>query len=867
MSDSPTILDLSALDPDAANAELFGGKALGLARLCRAGAPTPRGFAISASKRPPEAWSTGIRRAFTEHCAALLEQGSVAVRSSGLGEDTAERSFAGLFETTLGVNDLTGALAAVASCIASGGSERVLQYAGAEQPLAVGVVVQCMVKARAAGVLFTRDPTGQDPALMIEAIPGTGDALMKGHTHPERWRVYRTGTGAVEMRRTPRPGGEGPVLTEEEARSLAITAWELAGQWRCDLDLEWAIDHNGVAFWLQARPITTETRWHPPVVSRSAPNADDGPITVWANWNLRETLPEPCTPLSWSVLRETLIPLLARDLFGVPESLPVFTHTFSLDLVDGRVYFNLNALLACPGVSAMLPELLRLVDEQAAVTTTRLIAEEVLLPRRLPNGRLWKVAARLRGFWRLSRCMLLRPQTALQAMATAGAQIAARPPVGELDDETLLRELRLLNSPAAGALQDGLALANCALGVWLLADTLFRPWPEARRMLAAGVVGNPTTQISVGIDNLIEAARPFAQHLTSTNGASDLLQMLRMHAEQDDRVKDWLARLDAFLSCSGHRAPQELELSVPRWVEDPSMILELVRAGLATPARENVAARLGRLRAEREAHVATALATAPVWKRPLLRWLAQVVQAYMPLREAPKHHAMQVFLRVRRAAQELGQHLVVRGLLSAPDDVFFFTLDELDTLLKAAPEPPLNDPREIVTRRRQELASFRMRRAPALVRSDGVPVEEPEDAVSPSPVGNGSLHGVGVGGGRGEGVVRVLHSPDPTRLKEGDVLVMEFADPGWTPLFPRAAAIVMEVGGTMCHAAVVARELGIPAVFGVKNATKLLTEGERVTVDGNEGVVHRFASPTPMEIPAEEVLSYKLQAPVPQETS
>jgi pyruvate,water dikinase len=362
-------------------------------------------------------------------------------------------------------------------------------------------------------------------------------------------------------------------------------------------------------------------------------------------------------------------------------------------------------------------------------------------------------------------------------------------------------------------------------------------------MLAAGVVGNPTTQISVGVDNLIAAARPLSPHFASGKGTLDLLQTLRAHAEQDGMVKDWLARFDAFLARSGHRAPQELELSVPRWIEGPSMILELVRAGLEVPAREGVEDRLGRLRAESEAHVAAAVAAAPVWKRPLMRGLARAVRAYMPLREAPKHHAMQMFLRTRGAAQELGRRLAARGLLSTLDDVFFFALDELDTLLRAPHEPPLDDPREIVARRRQELASSRTRQAPALVRSDGVPVEVPEDADSTNPAADGSLHGIGVGGGRGEGPVRVLRSPDPRKFTEGDVLVMAFADPGWTPLFPRAAAIVMEVGGTMCHAAVVARELGIPAVFGVKNATQLLKDGEWVTVEGDEGAVHRCASP------------------------
>lgn len=427
-------------------------------------------------------------------------------------------------------------------------------------------------------------------------------------------------------------------------------------------------------------------------------------------------------------------------------------------------------------------------------------------------------------------------------MAEAGACFVSRPPVSSLDDQALLGELRLLSAPEAGALHDGLAMVNFVLFVWLLADWLFRPWPAARCLLATGVEGNPTTQISVGVDELVEAARPLADAFASTHCAHDLLETLRATASQDVRVKHWLDRFHDFLARYGHRAPQELELSVPRWVDDPSMILELVRARLVAPAHEGVEERLRRLRKEREVRITAAVAAAPFWKRPLLRWLARGVAAYMPLREAPKHHAMQLFLRTRRAAMEIGRRLVERGICCAADEVFFLDLDEIQALLRAPAGAPPDDLRHLVIRRREELASFRVRKAPDFVRSDGVPVEEPEDVAAAGSTEERSLRGVGIGSGCGEGPVKVLHSPDPRQVKDGDVLVMEFADPGWTPLFPRAAAVVMEVGGTLSHAAVVARELGIPAVFGVKDATRLLKDGERVTVDGNEGRVHPWGA-------------------------
>ena len=137
--------------------------------------------------------------------------------------------------------------------------------------------------------------------------------------------------------------------------------------------------------------------------------------------------------------------------------------------------------------------------------------------------------------------------------------------------------------------------------------------------------------------------------------------------------------------------------------------------------------------------------------------------------------------------------------------------------------------------RKQMFSRYKKETPPGFFRSDGVPVIEALDFSTP--LEEGLLRGSAISGGTAEGPICVLTEPDPKLVQQGDVLVMEYADPGWTPLFPRAAGIVMEVGGLMCHAAVVARELGIPAVFGVSDATAILQKGQRVEVNGTKGIV------------------------------
>ncbi|MBI3724028.1 hypothetical protein HY251_08765 [bacterium] len=207
---------LDELDPTAE--AVFGGKSCGLARLLAAGARVPSGFAVAATRDGPETWAEADRVAFLGALAPLLEGGPVAVRSSAVGEDGAVRSFAGLFETVLGVAGVDGALAAATRCIESASSARVRAYAGEGAQVPMGLVVQRMVAARASGVCFTRDPGGRDRAALVEAVSGSGDALVSGRVQPERWRVYRTGLGTQEPRREEGPV---PVLAGTDAARIA----------------------------------------------------------------------------------------------------------------------------------------------------------------------------------------------------------------------------------------------------------------------------------------------------------------------------------------------------------------------------------------------------------------------------------------------------------------------------------------------------------------------------------------------------------------------------------------------------------------------------------------------------------------------
>ncbi len=484
-----------------------------------------------------------------------------------------------------------------------------------------------------------------------------------------------------------------------------------------------------------------------------------------------------------------------------------------IDLVQGRLYWNMNGLLASWMGGFFRHGALRHIDAQAARITERLRRQGVLRRRRVEGAR----RAILRGLGRnllLSTRGLraLRPERALEDLRAGAAAVRRRPPLAGLADEALVEELRLLEAPEMEGLRNAQNALGAAFVVISLADRAFRRHPEARARLFSGLSGNPTTEISLGIDALVAAARPLGPAFVEDPGLAGAAPL-----------PSWTTTASAARASSTSRRRGGARI--------PGPILELVRASLESPAGERATDRLARQAEERRRALRTALGEAAPWRRPILRGLARLVERYMPLREAPKHHAMVAFERIRAAALELGRRLAARGTVSAADDVFFLEWGEAGALARgAAPAPNL---RAMVEARRRRHDFFRTLNAPHFLRSDGVPVLEEESADAP----DGSLRGEGVSAGAATGPVRILRDPDPRAMRDGDVIVMTLADPGWTPLFPRASAVVMEVGGTLCHAAVVARELGIPAVFGVAGATTRLREGRPVRVDGRSGTV------------------------------
>jgi phosphohistidine swiveling domain-containing protein len=355
--------------------------------------------------------------------------------------------------------------------------------------------------------------------------------------------------------------------------------------------------------------------------------------------------------------------------------------------------------------------------------------------------------------------------------------------------------------------------------------------PGEMQTVLRGLPHNPTTEMDLDLWNIARAARQDAgsREALDTRSSAELSAQYRARS-----LPPLLQReMTSFLERYGHRAIAEIDLGVKRWSEDPAHLLGAIanylRLGDEAVAPDVQFARGAR---EAEAMIKTLASRLHGPRRIVLRFLLGRARLLSGLREQPKFQIMRVFALGHALIAPVGAELVTRGLLDTADDVFFLTLPDLRRALAG------EDLRTTVADRREVYRREQGRRhIPRVLLSDGTDAETELPAAT-----DGGIRGTPASPGIARGIARVILSPVGARLEPGEVLVAPSTDPGWTPLFLTAGALVMEMGGMMSHGAVVAREYGIPAVVGVPDATGRIATGEHITVDGSAGTVAKEAA-------------------------
>ena len=846
-----------ALDDASARLSLVGGKGSSLARMAAAGLPVPAGFhittdayrrfvaanelqeailaAVSATKADDPATleeaSRQIGRLFARSAMpdeiaeaigqayAALGGGDlpVAVRSSATAEDLPELSFAGQQETYLNMRGEAMVLDAVKRCWASLWTARAIGYRArhhiAQEEVSLAVVVQELVPADAAGILFTANPlTGARDQVMINAAWGLGEAIVGGLVTPDTVVVekasgviitqeitkkdvmtVRTQSG-TNTEQVPADWRAQAVLNPAQVAELArigVRIEELYGQ---PMDIEWAL-HDGRVYVLQARPITTLRDTEPPTEEWNDSLIGD---YLWTNGNAGEAVPDVMTPCTWSLLRIFLPeaePL--ASLKGIREY-----HLYGN--IGGRLYLNLSLETTIAGVfgvgkkrlKAALEEVFGRIPEGLEippVPVSRWDLLRALLPNLLPILRSARSNRK-----KLPAFLAAAPARceALQARIGEASSTSTLIALWQADLEPFFRECgRMLDAASSDI------------------DAFMLIRGDLRKLVGEADATALLSGLSTG-----------QAQLASLGPLLGLEQLA--HGEIDQAT---------FARQYGHRGPHEAEVSYPRPAEDPDWIAQAQASLREAPV--DVKLLLAR---QKEAQVAA-------WERFQQRYPRKAARMRRRLdraaavyrdREATRSEEMRVFWVLRAFVLRAG------ALSGQGEALFLLSIEEILAVLGGDETALARIPARRTTYERYcALLPY-----PALIRGHFDPFQwaaatpQRKDVFDASggarAPASSTVTGFPGGAGVVEGRVRVIQTADEgDQLQPGEILVTTVTNVGWTPLFPRAAAIVTDVGAPLSHAAIVARELGIPSVVGCGNATMRLHSGDRVRVDGVLGTV------------------------------
>ncbi|MCY3723802.1 MAG: PEP-utilizing enzyme [Candidatus Poribacteria bacterium] len=848
---------------DDADLPRVGGKGLNLGKLTRAGFPVPNGFCVTT-----EAYRLSVEGLLEQNEGSIkdielspeliaeirtarekLRTPTVAVRSSATAEDLAEASFAGQQDTFLNVTP-DELLDALKMCWASLWSERAISYRQTQKTtdegLAMAVVIQEMCEADVSGVLFTVAPFNANAAI-IESNWGLGESVVSGAITPDSFHVSRdtgevlesniatknemvTATGVSVV---PSAQQDAPSLTDTQLKELTHLGLRVETHYRHPMDIEWALT-DGQFVLLQSRHITTSPTSITPrrseLCSRSS-EADAAAVgkvrqeeiqilearaeeqgTVWCHHNLAEVLPAPL-PMTWEIMKEFMsgaggLGKAYRGL-GFYPSERVNTEGI-LDLICGRIYVNLNreAELHFDGFpfahdfNALKRNPQEAMYAQAQTDITRSNTSFwVKLP--LHIIRMSRAEMHLRQYRSdFARLLIEEVFPAFQKEVEAERNIS----YSDLKDTELVTKFEEWR---AKTLDD---FAPKALTATLLAGF------SLQRLEVALQKCLNETETKILVNRLMSG--------NSDNLTDETVVPQTSHprlASKLSKVATGDLTLTDFLKDYGHRAVDEFELAQPRWREDTTYLEQMIASlrsvgGTCNP--DTLQPQIEQ-RESAEKELTAHLENKTGLRKQVAREL-DFTRRYMPFRETAKFYLMLGYEQIRRALLELDRRYQLDG------GVFYLVPDELRRLIDGEVFS------DVITARKTKRELMLHIEVPDVIFSDAldqIGTATPLETVD-------TLTGVGVSAGIATGQARVLLTPTDVRPSDRNyILVCPSTDPAWTPLFLHAAGLVMERGGILSHGAVVAREYGVPAVANIPNATRRITEGQTLQVDGNQGTI------------------------------
>jgi pyruvate,water dikinase len=870
-----------------ADRAVLGGKAARLGEMLADGLPVPPAFCLTTGLFDAFLTETGLvsglqgadSRSTRERVLATeipqpiadailaayarLGQPRVAVRSSALREDSETQSFAGQHDTVLDVSGDDDLLDAVRRCWASLWSDRATAYRdNVDPPGSIAVVVQEMVHADVSGVLFTLDPVSARPnRMVVEACQGLGEGLVSGRVSSDYFVVDDRTMEVVEERvrhkvtkcASLKPGKIGvtrvdaaarnvPCLSREQLAELARLAVRLRERYGTEQDIEWGV-RDGAFHVFQTRPITARPVVGPgaalsPYVTRQAEKIQQG--TLWSRMDIGEIFVGLMTPLGLSLARyyQQHVHLDCTSALGARVT---GDPNLPMGYVQGHVYLNISYS------AYVMAQCLPTRDQWRF--TSRFVSEEVDLTEyenpfgEFPGG---VTDALSTAFW-------VRTTVNEMAEVMSRSKKMASSRMYEFDRDRALDLTRMSRRELHAELDRRLGYFHDmhvgympyyinAFGFYAVLTELCKLWlgddgVNLQNRVKTDMSNLRTVESAKEIWSVAQAAkdRPHVLKIINEEPLDGIRDALR---DDEEGRAFWQDQMEPFLRAHGTRGPQEMEITHPRWIDDPSYVFQMIRRYVADGLSTDDILRRS---SGHQGDSREVLEKLPLPKRKAVETVISMYRLYSELRETTRMSMITSIWLVRNVVYEVGRRLVDTGVLHSLDEVAHLDFEDVRAYLAGdADEAAAFDRGKIDGARRLHEYHKRLPEPPLTF----VGEHDPATAVRSVPDG-ALLEGLGSSPGRIVGRARVIEDLvwQADEFEAGEILVTRYTDATWTPLFAIAGGVVTDIGSMLSHSSIVSREFNVPSVVNTKHATQAIRTGDLIVVDGDAGTVEVVENP------------------------
>ncbi len=776
-----------------------------------------------------------ITKAVTAELRIHGENHSYAVRSSATAEDLPTASFAGQHDTYLNIIGKDSILKHISKCWASLFTERAVTYRIQNnfdhRKVFLAVVIQRMVIPKSSGIMFTADPvTSNRKVISIDASYGLGEALVSGLVNPDIYKVqeraiinkniatkniaiYALEDGGTEERKIEPDLINKQTLTDEQILRLEQMGRQIETYFSYPQDIEWCLLENEL-YIVQSRPITT---LYP------VPEINDN--RVFLSSGHMQMMTDPIKPLGMYFFKSVLGSSPSQE-------------------IGGRLYVDITHDLATPLGRLIAKSIIGMIGDTLITNSITKIIKDKKLIRTLPKGKdkVFKpgstsgVLSIMLNAYKIFKKndsdiiknLIANEDNSIEKMNKEIEKLSGDEVFDYIYKDHYNRRQKLTTPPSAGALTAVLLSEKWFsrkiekwLGIKNAADTFLMSIPNS-----------VPSETGFGLLDVADTIRDYPEIIDYLNNPND--ETFFEDITKFDGGETVCKSIKSYLSKYGMRCSGDIDITVPRWSEKPTEIVPIILSNIKNFGLNASKLKYDQGKAESERRIeelASKVEKLPGGRKKAkkVRKIASLIRNYIGYREYPKFSYIKRYYIYKQALFKESSKLLQKGIIKEIEDVYYLYFDEFREVVNTS-KLDYN----IIQRRKEDYKGYDKLTPPRVMTSEGELItgeydtaDMPEDA----------LPGIAVSSGIIEGRAKVVSSFEDAELEDGDILVTQFTDPSWTPLFVSIKGLVTEVGGLMTHGAVIAREYGLPAVVSVENATQLIKDGQMIRVNGTAGYV------------------------------